>query len=249
MTRMRRNAALRSRQSGFTIVEMMVALGIGLVVVLGLAVAFVNMKSTFSTQDKLTQLQDGERLAMSMLSDTVHEAGYFPDPLSNNRSTLLAADADTTWGAMAAGQAILGTAGTSSKPESLSTRYASDGTDTLMNCVGGALAKGTVRNVFYVDTASSALVCTYSIDGGAWVTDGGKPFALVSNVKSMSVLYGVDTNADGSVDKYLAPAAMGATQWGDVHSIQVTLNFLDPVNKANAAVTWLQTINLMNFKS
>jgi len=239
---------LRSRQAGFTIVEMMVALGIGLVVVMGLAVAFVNMKSTFVSQDKLTQLQDNERLAMTMLTEAVHEAGYFPDPLTNDRTTLLKADADTSWGVMDAGQAVMGTAATSSKTESLSTRFASTGTDTLMNCVGGALSKaGTVRNVFYVDTPSSTLVCTYSVDGGAWVTDGGKPFALVGNVKKMSVLYGLDTNGDGSVDEYLGPDALAASQWADVHAIRVTLDFVDP-NKTNT-ISWVQTINLMNFKS
>jgi type IV pilus assembly protein PilW len=251
MRPMRRGATLRSRQAGFTIVEMMVALGIGLVVVMGLAVMFVNMKTSFSTQDKLAQLQDGERLSMAMLGDTVHEAGYYPDPRKNDRGILLKADADATWGAMAGGQAILGTAATSAKPETLSTRYASDGADKLMNCVGGAVGKDhTVRNVFYVDAASSTLVCSYALDGGAWVTDGGKPFALVAGVKSMSVMYGVDTNADGSVDRYLGPGAVAATQWPDVHSVQVTLVFLDPVNKTNTKLpTWVQTINLMNFKS
>jgi type IV pilus assembly protein PilW len=237
----------RSRQAGFTIVEMMVALGIGLVVVLGLSVAFVNMKSSFLTQDRLTQLQDGERLAMTMLTDTVHEAGYIPNPKDNRPTDLLPQDADTTWGPMDKGQAILGTAGTSTKAESLSTRYASDGTDTVMNCVGGALKDGeAVRNLFYVDPATSTLVCIYSINAGAWVTDGGKPFALVDNVKSMEVRYGVDTDADGSVDQYLAPGAI--TSWGDVHSVQVKLGFLDTVNKGSP-ILWTQNIDLMNFKS
>ena len=242
-----RSSLVRSRQAGFTIVEMMVALGIGLVVVLGLAVAFVNMKSTFSTQDKLTQLQDNERLAMTMLTDAVQQAGYFPDPTINDRGTLLAPDPSTTWDPMVGGQYILGTAATSARPESLSTRFASTGTDSLMNCVGGALAKaGMVRNVFYVDTSSATLGCVYSVNGGAWVTDGGKPFALVGNVKSMAVKYGLDSDGDGSVDQYVDPAAVTAAQWAAVHAVRVTLNFVDPVN--GKQIAWVQTINLMNFK-
>ena len=120
-----------------------------------------------------------------------------------------------------------------------------------MNCVGGALPAGaqhTVRNVFFVDPASSTLGCVYSIDGGAWVMDGSKPFALISGVKSMSVLYGVDTDGDANVDQYIGPGAVTAAQWLAVRSVRVTLSFIDPNNAANT-IDWAQTINLMNFKS
>ena len=251
MKRVRRRLPQRAVQAGFTVVEMMVALTIGLVVVLGLAVAFVNMKSSFMTQDKLTQLQDGERLALGMLIDSLQESGYFPDPASNDRATLLPAANDTVYGNMDAGQAVMGVAATSSVPESLSTRYASSGSDTLMNCVGSALPAGavhSVRNVFYVDAGTASLACMYSIDGGAWVKDGTKPFALVSGVKSMSVLYGVDTDGDANVDQYIGPGAVTAAQWLAVRSVRVTLSFIDPNNAANT-IDWAQTINLMNFKS
>jgi type IV pilus assembly protein PilW len=246
-----RRLPVRARQAGFTIVEMMVALGIGLVVVLGLAVAFVNMKSSFATQDKLTQLQDGERLALGMLIDSLQESGYFPDPTTNDRATLLPISNDATYGNMDAGQAVMGVAAVSAAPESLSTRYASSGSDTLMNCVGSTLPAGAVhnvRNVFYVDASTSTLACMYSIDGGAWVKDGTRPFTLVSGVKSMSVLYGLDTDGDGSVDQYLGPASVTTALWDTVRAVRVSLYFADP-NDASKQIRWDQTINLMNFKS
>jgi type IV pilus assembly protein PilW len=245
---MKRPGMRRLAQAGFTIVEMMVALGIGLVVVAGLGVAFVNMKTSFLTQDKLTQLQDAERVASTMLAASVQEAGYFPNPGTNAREDLLLADPSTTWGAMDPGQAIEGTAATSGAPESISLRFNSTGSDTLMNCVGGTLSTaGTIRNVFYVDSSTSTLGCVYSVNGGAYVTDGGKAFALIGNVKSMSVLYGIDSDGDGSVDEYLAAGSVASGQWTAVHSVRITLKFFDPV-QSGKDITWVQTINLMNYK-
>jgi prepilin-type N-terminal cleavage/methylation domain-containing protein len=44
--------APKARQSGFTIVEMMVALAISLIVIMGFTMTFVSMKQSFLSQDK-----------------------------------------------------------------------------------------------------------------------------------------------------------------------------------------------------
>jgi type IV pilus assembly protein PilW len=250
-------ARARARQAGFTLVEMMVALTIGLFLVLGFTVAFVNMKGTFVSQDKLSQLQDNERLAMAVLTSTVGQAGYFPVTTANlgaTRSGALPADANATYGALAAGQAVIGQVAAAGRSETLSTRYAGNTSDGLLNCVGGNVVispatSGSVRNVFAVNTATNTLGCVYSTDGGAtYVTDtGGQPFALVSNITSMSVQYGVDTDADGNIDTYKAVGSVAAGEWASVKAVRVTLTFINP-NAAASPITWVQTINLMNNK-
>ena len=245
------------RQRGFTLVEMMVALAIGLVLALGFAVSFVNLKSTFGTQDKLSQLQDNERLALAFLTSSVQEAGYFPDtaPPSRQRSTALVGSSPAGYTGMANGQFLLGSVASAdgSTPASLTTVYNSASGDGLLNCQGGTYTGGgvaTLRNMFYVDAATNALGCKVFSNGVLVTTAGATGFApLVTNVSSMDVDYAIDADGDGIADEYVKADQVG-THWNDVKAVRVTLNFINP-NAAlgggqAATIAWTQTINLMN---
>jgi type IV pilus assembly protein PilW len=239
------------RQRGFTLVEMMVAVGIGLAIALGFAVSFVNLKGTWNTQDKLAQLQDNERLAMSFLTSSIEQAGYFADSVHQTKATALPAFADATYGNSVAGQYVMGTDSSSGIPVSLSTVYSTTSGDGVMSCQGtlndGSIAATvSVRNIFYVDTTKHTLNCsvtTQPTPSGMNATAA----ALVSNVDSMSVLYAVDTDADGSADKYVSAASMTSANWPTVKAVRVTVRFINPNPSAGAStVAWTQTINLMN---
>ena len=247
--------APKARQSGFTIVEMMVALAIGLIVMLGFAVTFVNIKQTFVSQDKLSQLQDNERLASTILSAAAQEAGYFPSPATLDKTQIMATT-DSTYGNMPAGQAVTGTTLAGSVPESISMAFAASANDGLITCQGHTIsaadiaaapstANGSVgvRNIFYVDTTAKTLNCISMVNNGTASTyGGGTTQPLVTNVASMTVLYGVD-GGNGSVTGYY-PASTVPT-WASVQSVRITLNFVNPNNTA-ATIPWVQTINLMN---
>jgi type IV pilus assembly protein PilW len=243
------------RQRGFTLVEMMVAVAIGLVVALGFAVSFVNLKSTFKTQDTLSQLQDNERLAMAFLTSSVQQAGYFPDtvPPSLTKLTAIAGISDATYTNTVAGQFLLGTiaVGTTT-PESLSTVYNSANGDGILTCQGATNTTGatiTIRNVFYVDPTKQALGCQVTSNSGAATKPDSVFYPLVSNVASMSVFYAVDTDADGIADTYLTADKVGA-HWNDVKAVRVTMNFINPNASLGggqlATIPWTQTINLVN---
>jgi type IV pilus assembly protein PilW len=237
------------RQRGFTLVEMMVAVTIGLVVILGVTVTFANLKATWNSQDKMAQLQDNERLAMAFLTSSVQEAGYYPDPTS---PTPLPAFPDATYGNAVAGQIIVGTpavAGTSSA--TLSTLYATANGDGTLTCQGATNTTGglvNVRNNFYVDTAKKTLNCSVVANPSSATTMAAGDTALVSNVASMDVLYGVDTDGTGTAYQYVAAGAMTADYWKHVKSVRITLNFVSPNAALDTAhpVQWVQTINLMN---
>ena len=237
------------RQRGFTLIEMMVAVGIGLVVALGLAVSFVNLKSTWGTQDKLAQLQDNERLAMAFLTSSVQEAGYYPDPTN---ASPLPASADGTYGNLAAGQGLMGTAANlPTTSATLSTAYATATGDGVLTCQGGTNSTGAtvfIRNVFYVNTTTHTLNCIVYANSSTATAPGAADAPLISNVSSMDVRYAVDTDGDGSVDAYLAASDMTAARWLAVKAVRITLNFINP-NSAidgNATIPWVQTVNLMN---
>ena len=253
-------------QRGFTLVELMVALTIGLVLALGFAVSFVSLKSAFQTQDQLAQLQDNERLAMTFLTDSVQEAGYFPEtsPPSQTRSGAIGAylslvpPTDTgKYLGTDKGQFLTGTTGGATTMESISTIFTSASGDGLMTCQGGLNTSGTnavIRNTFYVDTNSSSptyhtLGCIAYVNGST-ASPGAGFQPLVTNVQSMSVLYAVDTSnpKDGVADTYMtADQVTAAAHWNDVKSVQISLTFINPNAPANAnTITWVQTVNLMN---
>ena len=251
MKRFQPTQSLRRRgvrgQRGFTLVEMMVAVTIGLIVILGVTVTFVNLKGAWGTQDKLAQLQDNERLAMAFLTSAVQEAGYYPDPLNTNP---ISGFTDATYGSTAAGQIMVGTTDTTTSSDSLSTVFATAGGDGLLNCQGATYSgSGTisVRNTFYVDTTNKTLNC--KVDGPSPSVMTATTAPLVSGVASMTVLYNVNTtNSPNPVYQYYPASSMTAATWPLVKSVRITLNFVNPNASlgGTATIPWVQTVNLMN---
>lgn len=66
----------RSRQRGLTMVELLVAMTIGLVVSIAAIATLIMGRTGFSTVDNTGQLVDRERFAIDMLSRIVMQAGY-----------------------------------------------------------------------------------------------------------------------------------------------------------------------------
>src|SRR5471032_483186 len=103
--RTRARCQLRARQQGFTLVELSIAVLIGLFLLGGLLTLVQDMRRTFGNQNQLSQLQDSERLAMTLITDVIQAAGYYPDPAVHTVSTSFPAVAPFTTD----GQAIWGT--------------------------------------------------------------------------------------------------------------------------------------------
>src|SRR3984885_1277174 len=93
-------------QGGFTLVELSVATLIRLFLLGGLLTIVQDMRRTFTNQNQMSQMQDSERLAMTLITDVVQEAGYFPDP---TLETLAGAMLNTPPFTAGSGQAIAGT--------------------------------------------------------------------------------------------------------------------------------------------
>ena len=62
---------------GFSLVEVMVALTIGLVILVGLATIFAGSRSTYQTDEGLVHLQENGRFAIDYLNREVRMTGYF----------------------------------------------------------------------------------------------------------------------------------------------------------------------------
>ena len=81
------------KQQGLTLVEILVALVISLVLMIGVTQIFVANKVTYRTQEGLARLQENGRYAINRIAKSVREAGYFgcagmeitnPNVIANN---------------------------------------------------------------------------------------------------------------------------------------------------------------------
>ncbi len=62
---------------GFSLVELMVAMTIGLIILAAVSTLFVSSKATYTTQDSLSRLQENARFAMQFIIKDLRMAGYY----------------------------------------------------------------------------------------------------------------------------------------------------------------------------
>jgi type IV pilus assembly protein PilW len=212
-------------QRGFTLVELMIAVVIGLFLVGGLLTLVQAMKRTTVSQNGLSQLQENERMAMTLITDVVQSAGYFVIT-----PTTLTTTAASSFGVIApftvAGQYIFGTGTFGGASNTITVRYMTSGTDNVINCNGGTSAVAAIFvNTFSIDTVNKNLQCQLTVNGGAATT-----VVLINGITNMQIRYGVQTNTSvtsNSIDTYLDSTAV--TDWTAVKSVKITLTFVNPM--------------------
>lgn len=220
--------------SGFSLIEMMIALTIGLFLLFGLQAIFSSTLQTFTVQRGLAQLQNNQIMAMNNIGNVVQSAGYVPvsSPLTTTllgAQTLSASTASPLAASFAAGQALFG-----------GSLYGSDSivirSQSTMNCMG-ATSSSLVASTFTVNNGN--LQCSINPD-----PSNLSPQTLISGLQSMFFLYGVDPAGTGSATQYVT--ASNVTAWSNVKSVKVTLNFTNPQNPPGATLAFIRVIGVMN---
>ncbi|MGH8201117.1 MAG: PilW family protein [Steroidobacteraceae bacterium] len=232
-----------SRQGGFSLIELSVAILIALFLIGGVLTVEQGVKMSYQANDSLSQLEDNERFAMSTLASIVERAGYYPSPASTTLVTALPSDnTSTPQGANApflAGWYVYdsGTYGS----DVLFVRYMTQSSQNINLCDGTVGANQTYTNNFYLaadasNPATNDLYCDVQPGTGGWNTS----VELVSGIQNMYIKYGVYTTnyvtppnpADNNVDTYLDAATVTSDgYWPAVTSIEITLKFLNPMYK------------------
>ena len=209
-------------QGGLTLVELLVAMTLGLLIVLAASSALLVSRQGFFAVDAASQLRDNARYAQDIVQRVGVQAGFKniflmrgsnaasgldPNPAPhvfgiNNakRAAGAAWDAGSNWGASEAGKNsdILVLRAQTSTASEMSA--ASDG--TIIDCLGVApTAVPTDQNdrfinILHVQASSDgepALMCTREASGGGFDTQ-----PLVQGVENFQVLYGVDNVVPGT---------------------------------------------------
>jgi type IV pilus assembly protein PilW len=222
-------------QRGFTLVELMIALVIGLFLVGGLLTLVQAMKRTSVSQSGLSQLQENERMAMSLMTDVIQSAGYFNNPVVNTAASVFPVAAPFT----VAGQSVfgIGAYGAAAPGNTVTVRYLTAGTgsaspDQNINCSGATSAvAATFVNLFRINSVTGNLECQLTVIVGGVSTVTTVP--LINGLTNMKIYYGVQTNtgvSNNSVDSYLdATAVTAGNYWNAVKTVKVTLVFINPM--------------------
>ena len=240
-----RRKPARSAHRGFTLIELMIAILIAVFLIGGLVTLVSGMKRASVSQGGLSELQDNQRIAMTLINDVIQSAGYFPDPTVNTAATSLPIVGTFTF----AGQSIVGQgAWTDPAPgNSITVRYLTSGTDNVINCTGNTSAvPATFINTFSIDLATGDLIC---------VLNGAAPVHLATGITNMQIYYGVQTNpaaTTNSVDTYMdANSVTGLNLWNKVLSVKVQLTFLNPLagqpgQAALPTIQFMRIVDVMN---
>ena len=234
-------------QAGLTLIEMMVTVLIALFLIGGLLVMLQHTRAAYTSTNQLSTLQDNERLAISMITDVVQSAGYFPDPVNNT--------ADLAFPAAVApfvlkDQVVTGTQ-TAGLPDTLAVRFQTTSGDQILNCIGQSNTKlpvGLASNTVYIN-AFSIVANQLQCDLNDGATDTVLP--LVEGVQDMQVWFGVKrdfTQDNYNVDTYVRPVDMVGTDWNNVSAVKVVLTFANPLQGLGqpATITFERVIAVMN---
>ena len=223
-----------AEQRGLTMIELLIALGLGVFLLAGILQVFVGSRQSFEVIHAQSSMQEAGRFSMAMMGAELRQTGYM------NIGTITATNGDTMaqqlanivdgesmmeekWpdsGNFDAGAAVYGQtdaagfAGNDAKGNSefVAFRVQGDPDLNMTDCAGNAMPTGTadiVEMSFYVDTNEQLRCRTGNTDS-----------ILVSGVEHMKVQYGLTAAT-------LPPAAVSyvdadsVADWSDVVTVRL----------------------------
>lgn len=233
-----------ARQRGVGLVEIMIALVIGLIVLGSLIYLLVGSKKTSQSQDDLSRMQENGRYALDIIGKAIRQAGYRLDisqPLS----------AKPLEGADGKGK------GATARPDTITLRrdpaWVKDAQNTLKgeeaNCAGGII---TSDNEPHPQTGLHAantqlIVSTFIIDKSELrcrtITPKGESTsaALIDHVENMQIEYGIDNTGNGSISAYVTANAV--KDFAHVRAVRVSLLLKGSTPQAAAGPAPAYTFN------
>ena len=224
---------ISTRQKGLSIIELLVAMVIGLILLLGVSQVFLSSRQTFATNDAMTKLQENGRFALEFIAATARQAGY----LSPGSSEGMPFPVEPINCGKAATVCSLNGAGNLPDRVSFSAEPAVVIDGSLRDCAGSAVpANKVVINSYFiippdVNNPHSSLGCSSFVIG-----DGPRSVnqRLIDGIESLQVLYGIASNADPfSVGSFISADRVEAqNKWKDVLAVRIAVlaNSLDPVS-------------------
>lgn len=196
-------------QLGFTIIELMIALLLGLLLTTGIIKVYITTKDTYNLSENLSRLQESARFAMGYLTQDIRMAGFIPCRMTlNMANTLNSTDSFLDF----FGRSIVGyEGGVSTFPSGFASVGTSPGdrvagTDAVVILRGDdEIYKVTQHNP---QSAQFKINDLHTLDDGdiALVCDGSDSaiFQLTNvNSSNVTVVHNTGTGTPGNCTKFL----------------------------------------------
>ena len=197
-------------QSGFNLIELMIAIVIGLFISLMVVQYLTTSSKLFKQQGADSNLEANGTFAISYMSQYVRQAGTH-DPLGTDVPFFIGdcdgddpgiGDDPCTYNTDVLGQS-----------DQMSVQMFPY---NLLDCTGQDVdADHRVANVFYVE--DNSLHCRgYDVTDRSWLSDGE---SLIDGIEQLQVLYGV-SNDEGVVDRYVDASRVADNAASDTEKLQ-----------------------------
>jgi type IV pilus assembly protein PilW len=210
------------RESGLTLIELMVAMTLGMILTLAIGQIFTSSRFTHVSTNENARMQENARFALQMIERELRMAGFYRNGSTGTFPTVVSG---------VNGPAFVATdgSGVNNSDEFTVRFFGSDnpaGTaadNTVINCIGeAARLNEAVLDRFYIAANASGEPSLYCASVRPSDTAVTTTTELLNGIESMQLLLGEDTNSDKTADRYLGigDAALNIT---NVVSVKVSL--------------------------
>lgn len=199
-----RHACTRSSQRGLTLIELMIAMLLGVFLIGGILQIFISSKQTYRMQENLSRLQENGRFALDFLGRDIRMTSY--------------------WGCLPKAPGDIA----GFNDNAVTGDDIDDGTDSITLKGAFTTTPPTVKCSPSVNTAASyytdpSSTIAYKINGSVLQkTTNNQTNDLIEGIENMQILYGEDTDADGSAN-YFVPAGTAGLNMEQVVSLRISL--------------------------
>ncbi|PWQ98932.1 PilW family protein [Leucothrix arctica] len=234
------------KQRGLSLLELMIALVLGLFIIVGISYVYISGKKSSITTDQVSMLQDNGRAVLQQLTDVIQHAGYSSDLVAPFDDVFIQGAVGSTSCSGSVDSVMepsLFSAMTNNTTfgDTLGVVYMGD--DSLnTDCAGNELPEtcrlggdassdaAKIYNQFFVANNAAgvpALNCSGSRSSASE--------EIAEGVENIQFVYGEDLDADGIADRYVN--STDVTSWQEVVSVNITVlvRSLKAVGNANAA--------------
>ncbi len=182
----------RRPQRGLSLIEVMIAASLGAILLAVLMQIVISNRDAHRFQQNLSTLQENGRFAMRQIAQVARMTAYQG---SSGAEWLQGRLSSSNGGVVP----LSGTDNDTNGSDTVSITYSGNSDGFVKDCIGRPIADTvTMTNRFSV-SATGNLECAVSSDGGTtWAS-----LVLIPDVEAMHVLFGVDSDSDGSANRYV----------------------------------------------
>ena len=215
-------SARRPGQYGVTLIELLIAMVVGLILIAGGSQIYLSNKQAYRSQEAVSYVNSNTRFAMFFMQDIINMAGFKGDPAESDADAFPAAPAVGNCLAFAKNQFVAGTNDNNGFCVRMKSASNSSGSATdvaqMTDCLGINIAENDLVTTRFFISNTNELSCQTFHTNNA----GGLNQPLVSNVTITNLQFGVDTNNDKMVD---FPYVANPSDWRNVIAANITMNF------------------------